>query len=409
MTIRVAIIGGGIHGTLVALNLAQLGIEADIFEARPELWGGATFAGEGKIHLGYVYGHANDETLVSLLQTAQRFSEDFEASLQRRLDWDNLTSSPFEYGIPETSLISGETFQRHAIRIAELAKDQPNRTHISYLGKELPLGEILARQTDQADRFCTPERAVDMPALKTMVLNAIDDNSSIAVHAATRVTEASFQAGRWTLTCQSTGNQSTLDECCGEVAFDRSFDYVVNCAWENAAFLDHKVDQTPDFSPDGSLPNLRLRLFVHAQSDAPPTALTLTLGRFGDYVVFPDGRTYASWYPSGLLGFSQSLQPPSDWTNLESQVDATEYVSSVIDALSQWVPDVRRISNPSVHARIVVARGQTDIDDPASQLHQRSAHGLAITGSWISVRSYKLTTAPATARLVYEHLKEFTR
>jgi hypothetical protein len=65
---------------------------------------------------------------------------------------------------------------------------------------------------------------------------------------------------------------------------------------------------------------------------------------------------------------------------------------------------VRHITDVSVQARIVVARGSTDISDPASRLHERGDAGVVGRDGWISVRSPKLTTAPMLARRAAEHV-----
>ena len=392
MPLRIAIIGGGIHGTLAALNLARLGASCDVFEARPQLWAGATFAGEGKIHLGYVYGRADKETLVSLLSAAQGFSEDLEFALQRPLNWSCLTSSTFEYGVPSSSLLTPVEFQEHTEHLRTLVDQNSRSKNVSYLGAEIPLNKIIAEKTCDKNRFHTPERSVDVPALRTLMTEAISESSNISLRMSTEVTNTNFSAGKWWLTSCATTDGTQVEE---------PYDLVVNCAWENSALLDRQSG-----GPIRPLPNLRLRLFVHAMSFSTPRALTLTLGPFGDYVAFPNGRTYASWYPSGLRGFSEALQPPTEWTETEKlSGDDPGYVDSVVNALSDWVPDISLWRNPSVHARIVVAAGSTDIDNPTSQLHQRAGYGLEIKDTWISVRSFKLTTAPAAARMVYNHVK----
>ncbi|WP_309714163.1 FAD-dependent oxidoreductase, partial [Pseudolysinimonas sp.] len=52
---HVAVVGGGIVGTLSALLLARHGHRVDLYEREAELWSGASAVNEGKVHLGAVY------------------------------------------------------------------------------------------------------------------------------------------------------------------------------------------------------------------------------------------------------------------------------------------------------------------------------------------------------------------
>ena len=52
---RVAVIGGGIQGTTVAMELSMRGIDVDLFDSHERLMNGASRHSEGKIHLGFTY------------------------------------------------------------------------------------------------------------------------------------------------------------------------------------------------------------------------------------------------------------------------------------------------------------------------------------------------------------------
>ena len=56
MSGTVAVIGGGIQGTLCALACSAAGWRVTLFERKPKLWQGASANNEGKIHLGFTYG-----------------------------------------------------------------------------------------------------------------------------------------------------------------------------------------------------------------------------------------------------------------------------------------------------------------------------------------------------------------
>jgi hypothetical protein len=386
-----AVIGGGILGTLTALNISNLGWTCTLFEERSDLWDGATFAGEGKIHLGYVYGKADDETILSLLHSASSFSSDLEFALQQKVPWPDLLSPSFEYGIPSSSLISADEFIEHSHRIAHLAESIFDTSNMPYLGQQLATNGFQTHSQSTSNRFQTYERSVNIPMLRQIVTNQIRNSPFINVLLERTVECASRHGSNWKLEIVNKRDQSVEVE---------HYDYVINCSWDRQAYLD-----TIAFKRDETTPNLRLRMFVHGQIKHDPQALTLTLGPFGDFVSFSNGHTYASWYPTGLMGFTESLTVPSSWNNPISDLQKQQFLNSVRRELKPWIPDIELLQNTSVHSRIVVASGHTDIDDPRSDLHQRSGIRFEHSEQWISIKSYKLTSAPSAARAAVSIIK----
>jgi hypothetical protein len=72
--------------------------------------------------------------------------------------------------------------------------------------------------------------------------------------------------------------------------------------------------------------------------------------------------------------------------------------------MAQFVPSLRAL-NPreledvTVKGGVIVAWGQTDIYDPASELHRRFEIGVTSTGRFHSVDPGKLTMAPYFAQV----------
>src|SRR5512145_2610807 len=70
----VAVIGGGIQGTLCALACSAAGWRVTLFERKAKLWQGASANNEGKIHLGFTYGlDRSGETQARLAELGGRF------------------------------------------------------------------------------------------------------------------------------------------------------------------------------------------------------------------------------------------------------------------------------------------------------------------------------------------------
>jgi hypothetical protein len=136
-------------------------------------------------------------------------------------------------------------------------------------------------------------------------------------------------------------------------------------------------------------------------SGAPCT--TIVLGPFGDVVAYPDGDFYLSWYPVGLRGISHALCP--QWLE-RADPDALRH--QLLAGLQAFVPGVGEIDADAgtLGGGVIFAWGRTDIDDPASGLHERYAVGPHTHGTFHTVDTGKLTTAPLFGRILAERILE---
>ena len=115
---RVAVIGGGIQGTCVALELARREIDVDLIETKSSPMEGASRHSEGKIHLGFVY--ANDASLRTAdlqMRGAAVFGRLMREWLGTEFD-DIPVSTAFNYAVHERSLIPPERLARPIRRSA---------------------------------------------------------------------------------------------------------------------------------------------------------------------------------------------------------------------------------------------------------------------------------------------------
>jgi hypothetical protein len=331
--------------------------------------------------------------LEGLINSALTFTNDFEMSINENLNWSNIVSIPFTYAIPNNSLISSENFVLHGKKISDIVKKINRNSKISYLGQLLPMESLVPKVLNTSENlFLTIERAVDTQFLREKVIKLICENQSIQVLSESKVVGIQNNFGKIELEILNPkSNNKTM----------KRYDYVINCAWEEAAFLDSLM-----FSKKVDIPNLRLRMFAHGKSSRPNRALTATLGPFGDYVTFANGRTYASWYSSGLLGFVESLKPPKEWLRMEGGKNQKQFLHGLSENLGKWIPEISDLQDIELFSRIVVGYGATDIDDLESNLHNRFEPEIVIDDGWISVKSAKFTSAPSAARLLKKKLME---
>ncbi|MEX2298317.1 MAG: FAD-dependent oxidoreductase [Dongiaceae bacterium] len=113
--IHVGVLGAGIQGSCIALELARRGHRVDLYDRCSEPVTQASLWNEGKIHLGFVY--ANDPT-GRTHETMLRGALHFVPYLARWLDGPvTLESEPFDYAVHRTSLLSVERIAAHFGRV----------------------------------------------------------------------------------------------------------------------------------------------------------------------------------------------------------------------------------------------------------------------------------------------------
>jgi hypothetical protein len=115
-------------------------------------------------------------------------------------------------------------------------------------------------------------------------------------------------------------------------------------------------------------------------------------------VSYADGLTYLTWYPVCLQGISTDVKPP-EWPTYPAEPLRSNLLHGTLEAMAHFVPCLRALDpgmleDVTVKGGVIVAWGETDIHDPASELHRRFEIGVTSTGRFHSVDPGKLTMAP---------------
>jgi glycine/D-amino acid oxidase-like deaminating enzyme len=404
---RVAVLGAGLQGACVALELARRGIDVTLVDQDALALNRASLRNEGKIHLGLVY--ANDPTLATArLQLEGALT--FRRLLARWIGVaaDRLTrSTPFHYLVARDSLLDAESIQEHYEAVQNLYQERLGDPDADYLGVRPPLlyrpaalGDLASgvRTERFSAAFATAEVAIDPDQLARGMRSALADAPQIRFLPARRVEAIERANGRFRVEGSGPDGPWRL-----------LADQVVNATWESRRALDDALGV--DGSGDRVL-RLRYRLIARMPAELRGTpSITMVLGPFGDVVVRPDGTAYLSWYPAGLRGFSLAVEPPAAWQGPcrgERSDEADEIADAILLGIDAWLPGIARSEPLVVDAGIIVAAGRTDISDRASGLHERTKVGVISDAGYHSVDSGKLTTAPlfalAAARAVADGL-----
>jgi hypothetical protein len=403
---RVAVLGGGLQGACVALELASAGVAVDLYDKNDHCLTQASAQNEGKIHLGYIY--ANDRTR-NTARTMIRGGLSF-APLLRRWVGDGIdrvpVSSPFHYVVHDDSFLSPEEVADHLDHCHAMALEEGRGGEPDYFGSDYRQRPVRLSESESSalfDRrrvkaaFRTAEIGIDPEALSALVRARLLADPKI------RRLQKSQVLG------------VTLSDRGVEVEFARSgerdrarYDHAVNTLWDGRL----AVDRTAGLAPERPwLYRIKHYLRIQAPELAPAVPSTsIVLGPFGDVVAYGNGALYLSWYPAGLRGMSSELSPP-DWPLTLDEPAALEVRRGIQAGLARIVPAVDALTPGAVKtcevkAGIIFAWGQTDIDDRASGLHERHAIGVRSKGRYHSVDTGKLTMAPLFGKMVADRIRQ---
>ncbi len=396
---EVAVLGGGIQGCCLALELALRGFHVKVLEQDGEAMNRASLRNEGKIHLGLVY--ANEPSLKTAraqLQGALSFAPLIERWTSRTPSELGL-STPFHYLVAAESILEAEQLQSQYEKLDLVYREYRCMAPcLDYLGTRperlySPLSASeLARYQESGQvsaGFATPELAISPDILAHVIRTAVNDNDLIQVHSHCRVARVS-RSGEDLIIEFSDGNDQ--QQCV-------SAEQVANASGDSRLAIDASFGME---TGEGWVYRLKYRV-ISALTDTlinAPSA-TMVIGRFGDVVIRPDATAYLSWYPSAMRGWCHDLSPPADWEpsckGLTPAGLASELAEDFNRGIASWYSGLGGQRILQVDAGVIFAHGAADVDQPSSGLHSRTNFGVVSLGGYHSVNPGKLTTAPLTA------------
>ncbi len=384
---RIVVVGAGLQGATVALELAHLGQHVILLEAADRPMSRASLHNEGKVHLGFVYAlDRTGTTRQRMLEGALSFAPVLDR-LCGDLPWADWRSEGFRYAVMPGTLASPDELEVAYAdlqrRYEELVAASGART--DYVGTT---PERLWRRTDcsrgqpvvggvPAAMYETAEVAVDPRSLGAAITDRLVAHPRIDVRCGVTVASAQRIDRGFRLGVVDAAGSNELDA-----------DVVVNCAWADRLRLDRSVGlEHPD---QRWLYRRKYSVIVRPSRPADIAPVTMVQGPFGDVVPRPDGAVYVSWYPTARTYLGS--EPPDDVG--EPDVEAELVARRSLDALTPMFPDLDGAEIVSSSPGLIVAKGRSDVDDPASGLHSRDEFGAEHHDGWWTVNPAKLTTAP---------------
>lgn len=374
-----------------ALALTRDGWSVTLVDRAAAPMRGASLRGEGKIHLGYVYGNEPSRATAELMiEGAVTFARAIDSWLPAALDWGMLRSTPFGYAVLASSMVTTDELEAHYAWVDDRL-DAALEGCGGYIGTGRVRRATRARSVpslygpDVTAVFTTDEVAVDPRALAGRLIEGLDAAGVVFLASLTvRHVERT--------SCGFTVDTCDADGCSQQLAAD----IVVNCLWDGRLAIDADLGIAP---PRPWV--YRLKYGVHGTTTTDIPSTTFVLGPFGDVVQRRGGRVYLSWYPECLAGWSDALVPPAEWSAAiegdEPESRQAGVARRAVQGIAPLLPSIADVRVTEAAAGVIVAWGESDIDDPSSALHGRDAIGVHAHDGWFSIDTGKLTTAPLFA------------
>lgn len=416
----VGVLGGGIMGCCLALELARRGRRVTLVDRAPMPMMKASLHNEGKLHLGFVYGKDPHKATHGLLARGSlAFARILESLTAQPLETLR-PSAPFHYYVPADSQLQVDAVHRHFDDVEQMLRETCRATGDTYLGAapdrwfERNAASEHARLFSPAatqGSFRTVEQSVSPVAVATLLRDAVGRHPNIAFAGATEVLA---------VTEVSSGCLRVDTRRDGAIA-SATYASVANCLWDDRMRIDRTFgmhDPGPWF--------LRYKAAISLTASGPmrreiPSS-TGILGPYGDIVSHGNGAYYVSWYPRCKL--AETTEPDgralpelvhvwpvrpirrvvSRFPALTQRLTAhthRPFVRANLKELAAYVPPLadllRAVTHFDVGGGVIVARGSSDIHDPQSHLHQRFRIGPVMSGSYVSIDTGKYCTAPLFA------------
>lgn len=388
---RVAVLGAGIMGACLAINLARRGAEVTLIDRDSRPVTEASRFNEGKIHLGYLYGAD------ASLRTARHILPGglvFGALMSELLDCDvvaRATAVDDTYLVDLDSLVSPAALREQFDAVSRLVREHPDSSRYLTDVSNATVTPLTRAELDSiaSDRilagFRVPERSIETGWLADRLAAAVLAQPHLTFLPGTVVTAVTPDLDRDAV------------DVAGEPGFAERFDVVVNALWAGRI----QIDLTAGLSPVGGWTHrVRWCLFVRTRTAVDVPSAIVVLGPFGDIKNYNGRDFYLSWYPAGLVaeGTDITLQQP----DLPTGEARARFIDAVRLGLGAAVPRIGEILDAAQTVTVagghVFAEGRGSIGDPASGLHRRDRFGVNRVGNYLSVDTGKYSTAPWLAQ-----------
>ncbi len=302
--VDVAVIGGGIFGSLCAIEIAGNFKRVALFERGSSLMLGATRNNQNRLHLGYHYPRD--------LGTAAQCKAGFD---EFRLRFSNsiLSNFPNYYGIASAGSRTNFDEYRQFCHSAGLPFNPVSTAEVD--GLILNVEGLIE----------TEEVVYDVDLLRAQVCNELNE-SKVSIKLSSHVKDIKLFSGCFQITLESGDKYYTPNLVnCSYYDYNR----FVNIFGSNHTKLKYELTVVP---------------VIDWRKGKPPIGITIMDGPFASLLPFGKTGKYLIYHVVHSNYFSEVAQlPPVDWQNPRSiiSVDAARGVlSKTVKSASRWIPSI---------------------------------------------------------------------
>lgn len=301
---KIAVIGGGVFGSMTALRLAEAGHRVTVFERQPSLMMGASYNNQNRLHLGFHYPR-DDETARQCILGFKRFVDEFSSCI--------LSGFPNAYFIASQG---SHTTPENFVAFAE-------RLDLRYTPIDLA---TFMPQVDNVDMGVLTDEVVYDSVLVRAAITERLSHSNVAIRVGEAVVALHREGDAYRV--------STLTG--GEV-----FDAVVNCSYADinrlTASLGHPVE----------VRQYEYTAVPVVEVDLPsPVGITIMDGRFMTLLPFGKSGRYLLYHVEhAVIARENAPVMNPAWlapdTSPFTSVDSTAWFDAIRNDCVEFVPAVR--------------------------------------------------------------------
>lgn len=417
--LKIAILGGGIGGSMTAFELSKKfpDSEITIFEKKNELLFGTSNCTPARMGLGFHYVHANS-AITYLRQTIAFVKHFYQACpflmIGQEFPEDNFLRNGRYFIVKNSSFPSAkilETYDLLSKEYAELVKlDKENE----FFGNPRQFYRILKPKEYKKDvnlkcvdiAIETHEHLLDWPYFRSFLLNEITAHKNIKVLLGREIQDISYLY---------TQNAYAIHLKQEEVAVKSSHyfaDFVINATWEWADYFNSKIGY---YRPPNEIRTNRAKTLIKVKLPDELKEKNSMFFCMGPHCMFSNigkGYGFITYAPETNLQNSTSLIPEKKYLDLiNDRIPAEaklEIAQNIIIGVSQYIPAMSKAEIVEVRFGTVQVEGEANIFDPSSKIHERDYMGLRyLEDGFISLTCMKLLYGHGNANTVASLFGEY--
>lgn len=394
---KVGIIGAGIAGCTTALEMAKNGHEVTIFEQNADILQGTSSRTPGRMGLGYHYFDF-DTAKLYMEQTINFIKRYPDCFLGNDSNQSHLQNG--HYFIVNDSLIETQelmyTYDQVAAEYEKMVREDPSNNifNTTHLHRSLNPREYRDEIDSSKVSFAieTKERLLDWKKFDHRLRDEISNYSNIRIITDYKIDDVSMaQDGKFILL--SNGDARGVE--------DHSFDYIVNCSWQNIDLINQEIglgDANIQKEDHKASTTSRLKLLAEVEIPAElqnSHSMFFCVGPHAMFSNLGNGVGRLTYAPVTNFDTTTDIKMPENFERWLSsglnEEESAEYGQKIIDGVSQYIPAMKDAKLIKVMAGIVKSKGDVQLSDKDSSFHKRNYSGVVDQQiGWVDNSAMKL-------------------